>query len=133
MERVDGVAVARCSACDEVTTVRTTAGGGPTTPRIDGCQACGGPLELLEDAAEEAQFTSSLVEGPQLRRILLQKLVRENGEMTQDELISTTNRSPHLVRQAIQRLEEDGLITRNTREGTWHVALVLPEADAVES
>lgn len=133
MERVDGVAVARCKACDEVTTVRTTEDGGPTTPRIDDCQACGGLLELLEETAEETQFTSSLVEGPQLRRILLQKLVRENGEMTQDELISTTNRSPHLVRQAIQRLEEDGLLTRDTHAGTWHVALVLPEADAVES
>lgn len=128
-KRWDRVVVAKCEDCSKVTTAIHTRESPLTGPGSVNCHACGGSLEEIESLRGEVTAASPLVDETPLAGILLHVLLESDGEMSQEELIATVDRSDHLVRRAIQRLEEEGQIIRETSAGEWDVRLARAETE----
>lgn len=124
---MQGRIVARCEDCHSVTTAIRTSEGTLTVPGQDGCSGCGGTLTEINGIAEGQIDRSSPIHDFPLAGIVLQTLLHADGNLPQDELIARTGRSPHLVRDTIQQLEESGRVVRVATNEHWEVRLAMPE------
>jgi hypothetical protein len=62
-----------------------------------------------------------------LTGVIFQALVDAGGTLPKDDLVRTTNRSPHLVRETIQELADSGRLIRSASDGAWQIHLTFPE------
>lgn len=121
--------VARCRDCAHVTTAIHAADGTLTCPGYAGCPKCEGRLAEVDGVERSSTTADQVTRDTSLDGMLLRALLDAGGELPQDELIATNERSPYLNRDAIRRLAESGSVEREARDGTWYVRLATTERE----
>lgn len=118
--------VTQCRDCAYITTSIRSGDGVRAGSGYADCPACGGQLAAFDSFWEEMAGGSPGVQKPPLTGVVFQVLLDAGGTMIKDELVAATDRSPHLVRETLQELADDGRIVRTASDGAWHVHLDPP-------